>query len=171
MNRHQRRKANAPERPANLRLWLGNGQLYAFDARVAADAEVSIGRTDSKRALGFVVTNGEKQIDFVLDRDQVAELAAYIRFAALGGLRKPLGRKPNQMSLVSLNSPKRRLQMLLDSAATDAHPGWHRRKDNCYEQDEGAPVGTRLVAWFKKPHPRKAARIEREFAKGLWKGG
>ncbi len=60
--------------------------------------------------------------------------------------------------------------MLLETAATDAHPGWHRMPDNCYEADDGTPTGTRLVAWFKKTHPRKAARIEREFAKGLWKG-
>jgi hypothetical protein len=62
---------------------------------------VSIGRTDSKRGLGFLVTNGKKEMDFVLDRDQVAELAAFLH-CALGQLRKPLGRKPKQMSLAAL---------------------------------------------------------------------
>jgi hypothetical protein len=70
--------AHDDERPANLLLWHGDGRLRGFDARVAAKTEVSIGRTDSKRALGFVVTNGKKEIDFVLNRDQVAELAYFL---------------------------------------------------------------------------------------------
>src|SRR5207253_1913725 len=97
-----------------------------------------IGRTDSKRALGFVVTNGDKTVDFVLDRDQVAELAAFLKLSALPGLRQPLGRKQRQLMFASpMNNPKRRLFMRLENAATEAHPGWHRMPDNCYEVDEG----------------------------------
>jgi hypothetical protein len=51
-----------------------------------------------------------------------------------------------------------------------SHPGWHRVNDGDYEADDGAPGGARLVAWFKKTHPRKAARIEQALAKELWKG-
>jgi hypothetical protein len=91
------------ERPADLLFWLRDGLCCRYKARVTADTEVSIGRTDSKRALGFVVTSGNKKVDFVLDRDQVAELAAFLRLA-LPGLRKPPGRKPPQVSLVALEA-------------------------------------------------------------------
>jgi hypothetical protein len=90
------------ERPADLLFWFRNASCAPYRARVAADVEVSIGRTDSERALGFVVTDEKRkvEIDFVLNRDQVAELAAFLK-VALGGLRKPLGRKPQQISLVA----------------------------------------------------------------------
>jgi hypothetical protein len=32
------------------------------------------------------------------------------------------------------------------------------------------PEGKALVAWFKKTHPKDAARIERTFTKELWSG-
>jgi hypothetical protein len=38
---------------------------------------------------------------FVLDKDQVAELAAYLRMS-LPRLLEPRGRKPNQISLVAI---------------------------------------------------------------------
>jgi hypothetical protein len=109
--RHQRHKAKTRrvgatnERPADLLFWYGDGRCAPYKARVNADAEISIGRTDSKRALGFIVTNGEKQVDFVLNKDQVVELAAYLQ-CALGGLRKPLGRKQNQISLAARDLAK-----------------------------------------------------------------
>ena len=56
------------------------------------------------------------------------------------------------------------------SAAIAAHPGHHINEGE-YEVDAGAPTGARLVAWFKRTHPRAAARIERDFTKELWKGG
>jgi len=167
----KRKPTKDVERPADLLFWFGNGFCGGYKARVSADTEISIGRTNSKRALGFLVLKKDEQIaDFALNKDQVAELAAYLQRCALGGLRKPLGRKPTQMSLAARNSPKHRLHMVLESAATDAHPGWHDIGDHCYEVEAGTPSGKRLVAWFKKTHPRKAARIEREFTKGLWKG-
>lgn len=48
----------------------------AADTR--SDTEVSIGRTNSKRALGFIVTRGRKTMDFVLNKEQVARLAHYL---------------------------------------------------------------------------------------------
>ena len=51
--------------------------------------------------LGFMVTNGKKKIDFTLDKDQVGELACFLQHA-LSGLRKPLGRKPRQLSLKAM---------------------------------------------------------------------
>jgi len=86
-----------------LRFWMANGNLGWNEPRVPADTEASIGRTDSKRALGFIVRrkHGDEAIDFVLDKDQVAELAAYLRMS-LPRLLEPRGRKPNQISLVAM---------------------------------------------------------------------
>jgi hypothetical protein len=88
------------ERPAELLFWFGDGACTPCYARLAADVEVSIGRTNSERALGFSVRKGRKEvIDFVLDRDQVAELAAFLRLA-LPRLRKPLGRRRDDQESV-----------------------------------------------------------------------
>jgi hypothetical protein len=46
-------------------------------------------------------------MDFVLNKDQVTELAAYFE-SLLPGLLKPRGRKPNQLSLVPLREECRR---------------------------------------------------------------
>jgi hypothetical protein len=166
-----KRKNPAPgERSADLTLWIKNGCLAAFDARFAADAEVSVGRTDSERALGFTVTIGEKMVaDFVLDRDQVEELAAYLQHNVY--LRRPLGRRACPQFFSAMNSPKQRLYRELESAAMEAHPGYSELdEDGDIEVADGAPTGRRLVAWFKKAHPRAAARIERKFTKALWSG-
>jgi hypothetical protein len=88
------------ERPAELLFWLADGAYTPCHARLTADVEVSIGRTNSERALGFSVRKGRKEvIDFVLDRDQVAELAAFLRLA-LPRLRKPLGRRRDDQESV-----------------------------------------------------------------------
>jgi hypothetical protein len=97
--RNRKAKQN-DEQPADLSFWLRDGGVAYYRARVPADTEVSIGRTNSKRALGFIVTRGKVSIDFVLNKDQVAELAAYCR-VSLPGLLKPTGRKPDQISLVA----------------------------------------------------------------------
>jgi hypothetical protein len=91
----------AVEQPTDLLFWLRNGSCGPYHARVEAKTELSIGRTDSERALGFIVTRGKTCLDFVLDRDQVDELAAYLQIAR-AGLRKPLGRKPEQLSFVAM---------------------------------------------------------------------
>jgi hypothetical protein len=86
------------ERPADLLFWFGDGRLGSYRARVPAETEVSIGRTDSKRARGFILTRGDTQMDFVLNRDQVAELAAYCQLALAGlcvaGLPRPAVDRP-----------------------------------------------------------------------------
>jgi hypothetical protein len=171
MTRPARRPKNQQkgERPADLLFWFRDGMLAPYRARVAADTEASIGRTNSKRALGFVVSSGDTRTDFVLDRDQVAELAAFLQHCALPRLLKPRGPKPDQMSLVALSSPKFQLQNALEQAAIDAHPGWHVVNECTIEADDGAPEGKALIAWFKRTHPRKAARIEKAFIKGLLK--
>ena len=73
------------------------------------------------------------------------------------------------MSLSALNSPKHRLYMALENAATDAHPGYHVVDDEegIHEVDAGTPSGKALVKWFKETHPRDAERIERDFVKEM----
>jgi hypothetical protein len=163
----QRRNLN--ERPADLVFWFRDGSGGGCDARVEASARVSIGRTDSKRALGFVVSRGETRIDFVLDKDQVAELAAYLRNCP--SLLKPLEPKRNQTSfLAAMFAPKQCLFRELEAAARKAHPECRE-----IEVEEGVvevegPQGKKLVNWFKKNRPKQAARIERAFTKKLWAG-
>jgi hypothetical protein len=89
------------EQPTDILFWLGNGSCGRYRARVETETELSIGRTDSEQALGFIVRRGETKLDFVLDRDQVDELAAYLQIMR-GGLRKPLGRKPDQVSFAGM---------------------------------------------------------------------
>jgi len=87
------------ERPADLLFWFRDGTCSQYTARSAADTRISIGRTNSKRALGFVVTRGRKSVDFVLDKDQVTE-AAYLRIFS-PRLLKPRGRKKRQFSIAA----------------------------------------------------------------------
>jgi hypothetical protein len=94
-------KKASKERPADLLFWFRDGCCCRIPARTAGDTEISIGRTDSKRALGFVVTWGGKSVDFVLNKEQVAELAAYLR-AMSPSLLKPLGRKKHQLSIAAM---------------------------------------------------------------------
>src|SRR5262245_23806015 len=97
MKKQRPRKVTATdERPADIKFWYRDGFLVPYRARIAADTVVSIGRTDSKRALGFIVSRGKLHLDFVLNLDQVRALAAYLELMA-DGLRKPLGRKPMQL--------------------------------------------------------------------------
>jgi hypothetical protein len=88
------------EHPADLVFWIRNGCCIPYKARVPADTEVSIGRTDSERAMGFTVTRGDTTMDFVLNKDQVAELAAYLELQ-LARLLPPRGRKPEQISFAA----------------------------------------------------------------------
>jgi hypothetical protein len=96
---HARRGEMKPaddERPADLLLWWKDGMLMSCDAAESrSHTEVSIGRTNSKRALGFIVTRGNKTMDFVLNKDQVARLACYLTKQD-ARLLKPRGRKPGR---------------------------------------------------------------------------
>jgi hypothetical protein len=117
-----------------------------------------------------MVSRGKTVMDFVLDKDQVAELAAYLKHVALGRLRLPLGRKQVGLSLAAEHTPKRLLFRKLEAAAKKAHPEYHEIDlgDGCVEVE--GPHGKELVDWFKKNRPKEAARIEREFTKKLWEG-
>src|SRR5215471_18987923 len=78
------------ERSADLTFWLKNGSCGWCDARFATDVCLSVGRTDSKRAIGFALSDRNRPDDdpvlFVLDRHQARELAAYLEIMD-GGLR------------------------------------------------------------------------------------
>ena len=67
------------ERPCDMTLWL-NGALYPYRARVKANTQLSLDLTDSERALGVIVSRGDQQLECMLNKDQVEELAAYLRF-------------------------------------------------------------------------------------------
>ena len=61
------KNADVGEQPADLLFWVGNGACGYYLARARASTEVSIGRTNSKRALGFEVSRGDTRLDFVLN--------------------------------------------------------------------------------------------------------
>src|SRR5262245_26566719 len=91
------KKVVPAERPADLTLWIKDGMTTVSQAERGAwaDTEVSVGRTNSERALGFVVRQGRKRTEFVLSKAQVYELSCYLDFQ-LGRLRGRAER-PNQM--------------------------------------------------------------------------
>jgi hypothetical protein len=172
------------ERSADVTLWIADGAAVDADARVAADIEVSIGRTNSRRGVGFIVGSAgdchslnparrdNGQTSFVLDRDQVAELIRYLR-VQLGRLKRPLGRKTDSIMFTRMTSPRVRLDMELLEAARKLHPGWHFEGDDNDENwswEDDAPDGAKLLKWFERTHPRKAQRIKRNFTKRLWEG-
>ena len=97
------------EQPTKLKFWFKNGCSSWSEPRIPATTELSIGRTNSKRALGFVVSRDKTHIDFVLDKDQVAELAAYLQLQ-LNRLQAPRGRKREQLSLISRTKSPRALR-------------------------------------------------------------
>jgi hypothetical protein len=193
MNKRSKRPRSPfkDERSTDLHLWIRDGAGGGCNARLHADMELSIGRTNSMRGMGFVVgvaddlrqlnwtRHDDKQMSFVLDRDQCAELIAYLR-AQLKGLRRPIGRRTDSFWFSSMTDPHFRLNCELQQAAMEAHPGWKRDLDFADERDHnnsenwicdpGAPDGIKLIKWFERTHPHKAKRIEREFSKRLWAG-
>jgi hypothetical protein len=71
------------ERPADLTFWLKDGFISGSSVEDSGpqDTEISIGRTNSKRALGFVVIRkGMDSVDFVLNKAQVADLVKFLQF-------------------------------------------------------------------------------------------
>jgi hypothetical protein len=73
-------KTPKDEQRVSLTLWLGNGNPVWHDGQGKGLPEVSIGRTNSKLGLGFVVSDAEtgEDVAFVLDRPQVENLHAYL---------------------------------------------------------------------------------------------
>jgi len=76
----------ADEQRVNLTLWFQNGSAFTHDGEGERRGhwrfpEVSVGRTDSERGLGFLLidpkTNATRA-EFVLDRTQVENLHAFL---------------------------------------------------------------------------------------------
>lgn len=81
------------ERAATLLLWFGDGALKPVEGPAGTVVELSIGRTASKRNLGFILTEEKKrETDFVLSRAQVEELHRYLGLT-LRRLRGPHSRE------------------------------------------------------------------------------
>ena len=85
------------ERLVDLAMWFGDGKLSSYPGNGRKLPEVSVGRTDSERGLGFCVDVGKepawnnsrgKFVTFVLDRDQAKALREFLRIQILR-LRKP----------------------------------------------------------------------------------
>jgi len=141
----------SPENPVDLHLWLRNGCLSWVDAagRAALKArklnglpEVSVGRTDSKKALGFVVVDGDRKLaEFVLDRTQVVELVAY--FILQLPRLKPAGVTPPYLShagLLAASKLKVRFEGKNILLLTPAH---NRRMDRAIRHERPAPTKRR----------------------------
>lgn len=171
-------KRDKNERPADIIFWCGDGQCGRYRARIKAEAEVSIGRTDSKRALGFIVTNGDQQVDFVLNRDQVAELAAYLDLFG-PGLRKPLGRKPDQISWVAVskklaesrskterggNRSERRRRATVGRSLAAVRGGAQQvsRSSRCRSRTHQASAAIQLIEPRVARAPKDAAEVRRD---------
>jgi hypothetical protein len=106
------------ERRVDLKLWFQNGSGMPHAGEGKGLPEVSIGRTNSERGIGFIVfgnwkklktvtIGGEEETCFVLDRTQVENLHAY-----LGGQierLKPM-RWPQVLSLPALAKRSKRQQ-------------------------------------------------------------
>jgi hypothetical protein len=81
----EQRPVPSDEQRVNLMLWSKNGLQWPYPGIGKALPAVSVGRTNSKRGLGFEVTMqpladpGAEPIAFVLDRFQVKMLGAYIK--------------------------------------------------------------------------------------------
>jgi len=76
-------KRNTPETPVDLTLWLMDGGLMTGNDPKAPRVrfpEVSVGRTASKRRLGFAVkmTARSRWMFFTLDRPQVEKLRDHL---------------------------------------------------------------------------------------------
>jgi hypothetical protein len=72
------------EKPTDINFWWKNGsctldRVSGYTNPTKAETELSIGRTNSKLALGFIVTRGDQCMDFVLDRKQVENLFEYLK--------------------------------------------------------------------------------------------
>jgi hypothetical protein len=73
----------APERPIDLELWLKNGCAVTERAKSGVDAgmRLSLGRTNSEQALGFILMRKDQDpVDFVLNKTQVASLIMFLQF-------------------------------------------------------------------------------------------
>jgi hypothetical protein len=90
---------NREEQPVDLTTWIMDGTANAIRGKGKNLPMVNIGRTDSKRGLGFLVTFNKKteRVAFVLDRNQVMALHQHLAY-----------------QIPRLRGPKRTRQDLLD---------------------------------------------------------
>jgi hypothetical protein len=86
------KRIKVTETPVDLLLWRGDGAVgtgNGLKARRVPFPKVSVGRTDSKRRLGFAVkmTARSRWVLFTLDRVQVANLHDHLAYQLqrLGG--------------------------------------------------------------------------------------
>jgi hypothetical protein len=80
----KRRPVPSDEQRVNLMLWQSDGVAALCEGTGKEPlSEVSVGRTDSKRGLGFEIVmrpGAEPVASFVLDRAQVERLHAFLEF-------------------------------------------------------------------------------------------
>jgi hypothetical protein len=90
------------EQRVSLNLWTGDGQIAGHGGQGRKLHVVSVGRTDSELGLGFTFSDPltETQLAaFVLDRAQVENLAAFLRFQ-VGRLKRSKG--PGYLNFAAL---------------------------------------------------------------------
>ena len=104
---------SATEQSVSLWLWLGDGALLApFQGDRDSPVEVSVGRTDSKRAIGFRVTGKGKNVLFVLNREQVELLSNFLD-RSVSRLKPP--RRTNGHAALLLGGPGKRRKHYLQA--------------------------------------------------------
>jgi hypothetical protein len=99
------------EQRVDLALWFGDGKLMSHAGEGNGLLEVSIGRTNSERGLGFLLLDAKTRkplAEFVLDRTQVENLHAYLG-GQIGRL-KPMRWPPHVISLPAVARLGRRQQ-------------------------------------------------------------
>lgn len=72
----------ADEQRIDLSPFWHDGAVRVFPGRGRNLPDLCLGRTDSKRGLGFEFTHGEQVVRFVLDREQVKVLREYLDYQA-----------------------------------------------------------------------------------------
>jgi len=75
-------KSRRKKQPVDLTTWIMDGTANAIRGKGKNLPMVNIGRTDSKRGLGFLVTFNKKteRVAFVLDRNQVMALHQHLAY-------------------------------------------------------------------------------------------
>ena len=74
-------KTPPDEQRVDLTLWFQNGSAMPHAGQGTGLHEVSIGRTDSERGMGFLLLDqktGKTRAEFVLDRTQIENLHAFL---------------------------------------------------------------------------------------------
>jgi hypothetical protein len=69
------------EQSVEVTVWMGDGFCGSYPGGDSSWPELSIGRTDSKQALGFIIHDQERKAitAFVLNREQLKHLIPYFQ--------------------------------------------------------------------------------------------